>query len=173
MPFSSKFSLPSSFFLGLLPIHPRDIHLASIFFSGICAELASIGGRNPARRVKTPSQCRKEVPWKVESWRVSWCGKGPPIPPKANGNGVPNVPFFSNLLQKCIFWTSKSQDCRVTLKMKKKRSVKNSAVSIAEIPKHLQLGVLVYRWRGLDFSKANKHQWVGVQCFTQQEHQTN
>ena len=66
-------------FFGLLPIHPRDIHLASIFFSGICAELASIGGRNPARRVKTPSQCRKEVPWKVESWRVSWCGSGAPF----------------------------------------------------------------------------------------------
>lgn len=78
--FLKVFPTIGCFFLGLLqPIHPRDIHLASIFFSGICAELASIGGRNPARRVKTPSQCRKEVPWKVESWRVSWCGRGAPF----------------------------------------------------------------------------------------------
>ena len=132
-------------FFGLLPIHPRDIHLASIFFSGICAELASIGGRNPARRVKTPSQCRKEVPWKVESWRVSWCGRGAPFHLKPMEMEFQMYRFFSNLLQKCIFWKSKSQDGRVTLKMKKKRSVKNSAVSMAEIPKHLQLGVLVYR----------------------------
>lgn len=119
-------------FSGLLPVHPREEYALSL------RQLeGEIVPEESKHRVSAGKRCKgesRELEWQ-------WCGRGNFPPIEMEFQFGPKTNFLVHLLER-----SKSQeDCRVTLKMKKKRSVKNSAVSMAEITKDLQLGVLVYR----------------------------